>query len=181
MTSKRLVPAVPRHSLHPLHAPSTPVAIRSVTRHPNGLIPGGLYAPGFDDTCFLTTRPRRFTFVRLSNAHLPKVFLELSLQRSPPRLFTAAAWSGLGPAPESRSRGALPHLSRSCTTQISLRTDTLHVSLQHTVSRPAELHHRPLAEPSVRLSPHSAPIRQTCRSYRSASVQRGPRFLGRAS
>jgi hypothetical protein len=26
------------------------------------------------------------------------------------------------------------------------------------------LHHRPLAEPSVRLSPHSAPIRQTCRS-----------------
>src|SRR6266481_8471313 len=25
-----------------------------------------------------------------------------------------------------------------------------------------EFHHRPLAEPSVRLSPHSAPIRQTC-------------------
>src|SRR5260221_12106160 len=69
------------------------------------------------------------------NAHLPKVFLELSLQRSPPRLFTAAAWSGLGPAPESRSRGALPHLSRSCTTQISLRTDTLHVSLQHTLEK----------------------------------------------
>jgi hypothetical protein len=35
------------------------------------------------------------------------------------------------------------------------------------VSRPVELHHRPLAEPSMRLSPHSAPIRQTCRSYRS--------------
>ena len=33
------------------------------------------------------------------------------------------------------------------------------------VSRPAEFHHRPLAEPSVRLSPHSAPIRQTCRPY----------------
>src|SRR6266481_5666549 len=32
------------------------------------------------------------------------------------------------------------------------------------VSRPAGFHHRPLAEPSVRLSPHSAPIRQTCRS-----------------
>jgi NAD-dependent dihydropyrimidine dehydrogenase PreA subunit len=28
------------------------------------------------------------------------------------------------------------------------------------------------------LSPHSAPIRQTFRSYRSASVQRGSRFLG---
>ena len=46
------------------------------------------------------------------------------------------------------------------------------------VSRPAEFRHRPLAEPSVRLSPHSAPIRQTFRSYRSASVQRGSRFLG---
>src|SRR5467141_2533781 len=33
------------------------------------------------------------------------------------------------------------------------------------VSRPAEFHHRPLAEPSVRLSPHSAPIRQTGRPY----------------
>src|SRR5260221_7893637 len=75
------------------------------------------------------------------NAHLPKVFLELSLQRSPPRLFTAAAWSGLGPAPESRSRGALPHLSRSCTTQIShshWRTP-LHVSLQHTLVKKLEL------------------------------------------
>jgi hypothetical protein len=38
-------------------------------------------------------------------------------------------------------------------------------SLHSRVSRPAEFHHRPLAEPSVRLSPHSAPIRQTCRSY----------------
>src|SRR5437879_5546660 len=28
-----------------------------------------------------------------------------------------------------------------------------------------EFHHRPLAEPSVRLSPHSAPIRQTRRAY----------------
>src|SRR5271169_3881189 len=40
------------------------------------------------------------------------------------------------------------------------------------VSRPTELHRQPLAEPSVRLSPHSAPIRQTCRSSRSASARR---------
>src|SRR5437870_6699892 len=33
------------------------------------------------------------------------------------------------------------------------------------LSRPMEFHHRPLAEPSVRLSPHSAPIRQTRRPY----------------
>jgi hypothetical protein len=48
------------------------------------------------------------------------------------------------------------------------------------VSRPAGFHHRPLAELSVRLSPHSAPIRQTCRSCRAASVRRGPRFHGQA-
>ncbi len=41
------------------------------------------------------------------------------------------------------------------------------------VSRPAELHHQPLAEPSVRLSPHWAPIRQTRRSCRAASARRG--------
>src|ERR1700730_324352 len=43
----------------------------------------------------------------------------------------------------------------------------------HLVSRPEELHLRPLAERSVRLSPHFAPIRRTCRSCRSASEQRG--------
>jgi hypothetical protein len=42
------------------------------------------------------------------------------------------------------------------------------------LSRPMELHHRPLAEPSVRLSPHSAPIRQTCRPHRVANVRRDP-------
>src|SRR6516225_1567942 len=42
------------------------------------------------------------------------------------------------------------------------------------VSRPAEFHRRPLAEPSVRLSPHSAPIKQTRRPYRVASERRDP-------
>jgi hypothetical protein len=49
-----------------------------------------------------------------------------------------------------------------------------------TVSRPAGLHHRPLAEPSVRLSPHSAPIRRTCRSGRAASVRKDSHFHGQA-
>src|SRR5215471_8678279 len=43
------------------------------------------------------------------------------------------------------------------------------------VSRPAEFHRQPLVEPSVRLSPHSAPIRQTCRSSRVANARRDPR------
>jgi len=41
------------------------------------------------------------------------------------------------------------------------------------VSRPAELHHQPLAESSMRLSPHWAPITQTRRSCRAASARRG--------
>ena len=53
MPSERLVPAVPRHSLHPFHALSTPVAVCSVLRHPSRLVPGGLYTPGFDDTWLL--------------------------------------------------------------------------------------------------------------------------------
>src|SRR5205807_10607861 len=35
--SERLVPAVPRDSLHPLLAPSTPIAVRAVIRHPADL------------------------------------------------------------------------------------------------------------------------------------------------
>jgi hypothetical protein len=46
---------------------------------------------------------------------------ELFTRRSLPRLFTAAARAGLRPAPESRSRGACPHLLRSFTTRISFR------------------------------------------------------------
>ena len=48
------------------------------------------------------------------------------------------------------------------------------------VSGPAGFHRRPLAEPSVRLSPHSAPIRQTCRSYRAANVRKDLHFPGQA-
>src|SRR4051794_10164300 len=42
-------------------------------------------------------------------------------------------------------------------------------------SRPAGSHRQPLSEPSVRLSPHWAPIRQTCRSYQFASARRDSR------
>src|SRR5207249_12334628 len=47
------------------------------------------------------------------------------------------------------------------------------------VSRPAGFHRQPLAEPSARLSPHSAPIRQTCPSRRAPRVRRGPPFPGK--
>src|ERR1700678_1924007 len=54
----------------------------------------------------------------------------LCTRRSPPRLFTAAARAGLRPAPESRSRGAYPHLLCSLTTRISFHLPS--VLLQHT-------------------------------------------------
>src|SRR5829696_8657495 len=44
-------------------------------------------------------------------------------------------------------------------------------------SRPTGSHRQPLSEPSVRLSPHWAPIRQTCQSYQSASARRDSRDL----
>src|SRR5512132_582945 len=54
------------------------------------------------------------------------------------------------------------------------------VAASERLSRPAEFHHRPLAEPSVKLSPHSAPIKQTRQSFRSANVQRDPRIPSQA-
>jgi hypothetical protein len=57
---------------------------------------------------------------------------------------------------------------------------TVDVPARFRVSRPAGFHHWPLAEPSVRLSPHSAPIRQTCRSYRAANVRKDSRLPGQA-
>jgi hypothetical protein len=47
---------------------------------------------------------------------------------------------------------------------------------RETVSRPAGLHHQPLAELCVTLSRHTAPIRRTYRSYRAASARKASRF-----
>ena len=48
--------------------------------------------------------------LRSSRACSPaQVVLMLFFQRSPPRLLTAADWSGLRSAPENRARGAFPH------------------------------------------------------------------------
>ena len=118
LASERLVPAVPRKSLHPLHAPSTPVAVCPVIRLLTDLSQKGFTLLVLTTLASLRRVFEGFTFVRLSDAHLHEIDLALFLQRSPPRLFTAAAWSGLRPAPENRSRGAAPHLSRSLSTRL---------------------------------------------------------------
>src|SRR5271169_4738250 len=82
--------------------------------------------------------PGALTFVRLTTTFLLEVVLELCLQRSRPRLLTAAAWSGLGPVPEGRSRGAYPHLLHSlCSRSISSWRTPFRVLLQHTLDLPA--------------------------------------------
>ena len=113
LASERLVPAVPRHSLHPLHAPSTPVAVRSVIRHPADLSQEDHTLLVSTTLEILTTRLRRVHFRSSLGCSPARVVLALLLQRSLPRPFTAAAWSGLRSVPENRSRGAFPHLSRS--------------------------------------------------------------------
>src|SRR5882762_200135 len=55
------------------------------------------------------------------------------LDTTPPRRFTAAARTGLEPAPESRSRWACHPLLRSFTVRISVHFEPLSVPLQHTL------------------------------------------------
>ena len=133
MTSKRLVPAVPCKRLHPTHAPSTPVAVRSVIRLLADLSQEIVAPP-------VSTTPTHHNDAS-SKGSLSFVFrirtcsrscLELFIRRSPPRLFTAAARTGLRPAPENRSRGADPHRSHSFTARILAHDELLSVPLRHT-------------------------------------------------
>jgi hypothetical protein len=104
---------------------------------PDRLVPEELHISGFGDAKLLNDASSMgsLSFVfRMPTCS--RSCLELLLQRSPPRLFTAAAWSGLRPAPASRSRGTCPHLSRSFTTLFSpCCFPPFHVSLQHTVAQ----------------------------------------------
>jgi hypothetical protein len=145
--SKRLVPAVPRNSLLPVHAPFTPVAVCPVIRHPTDLSQRD-HAP-----LVLTILPYEASSVGslsfVSRTHIcSRSFIELWPQRSPP-VFTAAAWSDLRPAPESQSRRAHPHLSRSL--RQSLYAPFL-ASPQHTVIKTvaADRSNQPLRETGPR-------------------------------
>ena len=82
------------------------------------LVPAEILASGFGDAKLLYDASSAGLLSLVSRTHTcARSCPELLLQRSRPRLLTVAAWSGLRPAPESRSRGAHPHLSRSCTTR----------------------------------------------------------------
>jgi len=83
---------------------------------PGALIPEGPFAPGSDSTFNYRRVIEGFAFARLPGPYLPGDPPGLWLQRSPPRLLAAAAWSGLKPALGSRLRRACLHLSRSLCT-----------------------------------------------------------------
>ena len=70
---KSLVPAVPRESLRPIHAPSTPVAARPVVRHLADLSQDDETVLVLTTLGFITTRPRRVHF-RSSFGHSPARF-----------------------------------------------------------------------------------------------------------
>src|SRR5271166_3195011 len=68
----------------------------------------------------------------------PRSIPGLLIRRSPPRLLTAAARTGLRPAPESQSRWAYHHLLRSFTPRFSVQfiAELLSVPLRHTSTCP---------------------------------------------
>src|ERR1700675_4039412 len=70
---KSLVPAVPRESLCPTHAPSTPVAARPVIRHLADLSQDDETVLVLTTLRFITTRHRRVHF-RSSSEHSPARF-----------------------------------------------------------------------------------------------------------
>lgn len=137
LTSERLVPAVPHKSLDQLHAPYTPAAACPVIRFPTGLSQEIETPLVLTTSLWLTTRHRRFTFVRLSDPYLfevrPRHFDSNAHHR---RLLTAAAWSGLQPAPESRLRRALLHLLCSLCTVRQFISNFLSVRLRRTFDAP---------------------------------------------
>jgi hypothetical protein len=103
----------PASASRPLNAGRRPPGHQAT----GGLIPRRRHTPGFDDAVHVTTL-HRWVHFRSSLGCIPiRSIPRTCLQRSRPRLLSEAAWSGLRPAPESRSRGANPHRHRSLCAQ----------------------------------------------------------------
>jgi len=176
-TGSRSSTREPESGSRPLYAgrrpPSTPGLRRALSQE--------IETPLVSTTSlWLTTRPRGFTCVRLPDPYLlgvrPRRFDSNAHHR---RLLTAAAWSGLEPAPGSRLRRACLHLPCSLGTVSQLILNLLSVRLRRTVSRPGESHPQPLAERCGSLSTHTAPIKQTLQPSRDASARIAPAVSSR--
>ena len=73
LASERLVPAVPHESPDQVHASYTPAAACPIIRFPARLSQGIETPLVLTTSLWITTRQRRFTFVRLSDPYLPGV------------------------------------------------------------------------------------------------------------
>jgi hypothetical protein len=80
-------------------------------------------------------------------------------------------WAGERQQVEDRehSRKVLPAVAEVVLEVVAFRFRDIEAFV---VSRPEEFHLRPLAEPCVRLSPHTAPVGRTRRQYLFANVRR---------
>ena len=100
---------------------------------PRGLFPGGLYAPGFDDTCLLNDASSKGSLSFVSRMlTCTSLFSRFSSNAHHHGPLPQQLEGGLRPAPESRSRGAFPHLSRSLFTRLVHNKLLIRVLLQHT-------------------------------------------------
>ena len=88
---------------------------------PGGLIPEMWTASGFDGAYGYRRVVEGLLPLGFRTPTCPRSIPGLLIRRSPPRLLTAAARTGLRPAPESRSRWAYHHLLRSFTPRFSVQ------------------------------------------------------------
>ena len=105
---------------------------------PGGLIPEMWTASGFDGTYGYRRVFEGLLPLGFRTPTCPRSIPGLLIRRSPPRLLTAAARTGLRPAPESRSRWAYHHLLRSFAPRFSVQfiAELLSVPLRHTSTSP---------------------------------------------
>lgn len=109
----------------------------SSSQVPDKLIPRARRPLGFDDKSLVDDASSKgslsFDSLILTCPGCPRTWP----QRSPPCLLNTAAWGGLKPAPESRLRGAYPHLPCSFSTVRPFSSNFHSVLLRHTIEPPA--------------------------------------------
>jgi hypothetical protein len=98
---------------------------------PNGLIPEVQAASGFDDTYGYRRVIEGSLSLSFRTPTCPESCPGLLIRRSPPRLLTAAARTGLESAPERRSRWTFHHLLRSFTPRFQLILSSFRASAAH--------------------------------------------------
>src|SRR4051795_9796331 len=101
LASERQVPAVPHESPDQTRASYTPVAIRPVSRCPADSSQRIEKPLVLTTGLWVTTLQQRFRGLRLSDLTCPRWTSDFDTHAHHRRLFTAAAWRGLEPAPGS--------------------------------------------------------------------------------